>query len=118
MLMIKTTVAPKGVWEGLIADEAALICTSYVLVEMFALLQSRLGLTAVRAFQEAVVALLQVEWVEAQRHQRSVAALLIANRRQLSLVDCASIDAMRLAGLTTVFAFDRHFAEQGFPCLP
>ena len=108
----------KIAWEGLIADEVDLICTSTVLVETFALLQSRLGLAAVRAFQATVVPLLQVAWIEAQSHQRSVSALLIAGRRQLSLVDCASFDAMRTSGLTTVFAFDHHFTEQGFTCLP
>ena len=39
-------------------------------------------------------------------------------RRQLSLVDCASFDIMRRLGLRDVFAFDPHFAEQGFRCLP
>jgi uncharacterized protein len=108
----------RSMWGNLLADEAQLTCTSYVLVETFALLQSRLGLAAVRAFQDIVVPLLHVNWMEAQSHQRSVAALLIAGRRQLSLVDCASFDAMRSGGLTTAFTFDRHFAEQGFQCLP
>jgi predicted nucleic acid-binding protein len=105
-------------WQALVADGSALVCTSYVLVETFALLQSRLGLAAVRAFQDDVVPLLQVEWIDAERHQRSVAALLVAGRRQLSLVDCASFDTMRSAGLTQAFTFDRHFAEQGFDCVP
>jgi predicted nucleic acid-binding protein len=108
----------RAVWEKLVTDEANLICTSYVLVETFALLQSRLGMAAVRTFQDDVVPLLEIEWLEAQSHQRSVAALLIAGRRQLSLVDCASFDAMRTRGLTTAFTFDHHFAEQGFTCLP
>ncbi len=47
-----------------------------------------------------------------------MATLLIAARRQLSLVDCASFDAMRRLGITTVFTFDKHFAEQGFAQVP
>ncbi len=94
------------------------MCTSYVLVEAFALIQHRLGIGAVRAFQETIVPLLQVEWIDAPLHQRAVAALLTAGRRQLSLVDCASFEAMRSLGITTAFTFDRHFAEQGFSCLP
>jgi predicted nucleic acid-binding protein len=105
-------------WQALIADGSALVCTSYVLVETFALLQSRLGLAAVRAFQDDVVPLLQVKWIDAESHQRSVASLLVAGRRQLSLVDCASFDAMRNVGLTTAFTFDHHFGEQGFDSLP
>lgn len=108
----------RAAWEQLVVGEDSLLCTNYILVETFALLQSRLGLAAVRAFQDDVVPLLRIEWLEAQGHQRSVAALLIAGRRQLSLVDCASFDAMRLLGLTTAFTFDRHFAEQGFQCVP
>ena len=108
----------RGAWEGLIASEAGLICTSYILIEAFALLQNRLGLAAVRTFQEDIVPILQVEWMDAQAHNRSVAALLIAGRRQLSLVDCASFDAMRTLGLTLAFTFDHHFAEQDFQAIP
>ena len=108
----------RAIWEELVAGEAGLVCTSYVLVETFALLQSRLGIAAVRTFQDDVVPLLNIEWLEVQHHQRSVAALLVAGRRQLSLVDCASFDTMRTLGLTTAFTFDRHFAEQGFRCVP
>jgi uncharacterized protein len=108
----------RSAWEELVSGEAGLVCTSYILVETFALLQSRLGMAAVRTFQDDVVPLLHIEWLEAKRHQRSVAALIIAGRRQLSLVDCASFDTMRTLGLTTAFTFDRHFAEQGFNCVP
>ena len=38
--------------------------------------------------------------------------------RQLSLVDCTSFVVMRQIGIDDVFAFDRHFAEQGFTVLP
>jgi predicted nucleic acid-binding protein len=102
----------------LLAEDETLTCTSYVLVEVFALVQHRLGMAAVRTLQDDFVPLLQIEWLDAESHARSVSALLTANRRQLSLVDSASFDAMRAAGLTTAFTFDRHFAEQGFQCRP
>jgi uncharacterized protein len=110
--------AAYAVWERLLGQDEPLVCTSYVLVETFALLQHRLGLAAVRAFHEDVQPLLHIEWVDAARHGRSVAALLTAGRRQLSLVDCASFEAMRRLALTNAFAFDQHFVEQGFTCLP
>jgi len=87
--------AAKAAWEDLISRDEDLVCTNYVLVETFALAQSRLGMEAVRVFQDDVAPLLRVEWVDAQSHASSVAALLTAARRQLSLVDCASFDAMR-----------------------
>jgi uncharacterized protein len=44
-------------------------------------------------------------------------AVLTAHRRHLSLVDCVSFAAMHQFGLSAVFAFDNHFAEQGFTIL-
>jgi predicted nucleic acid-binding protein len=105
-------------WESLISNGTDLVCTNYVLVETFALVQNRLGIEAVRTLQEDIVPLLQIEWIDPQSHNRGVAALLTAARRQLSLVDCASFDTMRRLGITTAFAFDRHFAEQGFSHIP
>ena len=107
-------VAAKRSWERMLRQEETLVCTSYVLVETFALLQNRLGMAAVRAFQETIVPLVQVEWVDFGIHRAGISALLTANRRQLSLVDCVSFEVMRSLGLTTAFAFDPHFTEQGF----
>ena len=42
----------------------------------------------------------------------------LAGRRGLSLVDCVSFAVMARAGLRQAFAFDDHFAERGFSCLP
>jgi predicted nucleic acid-binding protein len=48
----------------------------------------------------------------------AMSALLAANRRTLSLVDCTSFEIMRESGLDTVFTFDAHFSEQGFKVIP
>lgn len=53
-----------------------------------------------------------------ENHGVAVTALLTAGKRQLSLVDCSSFEAMRRLGITSAFAFDRHFAEQGFEQVP
>lgn len=105
-------------WKALITAGADLICTNYIMVEAFALVQNRLGMDAVRAFHDDLAPWLQIEWMDAQQHARSVAALLIAGRRKLSLVDCSSFEVMRSSGIDEVFTFDHHFAEQGFHCLP
>jgi predicted nucleic acid-binding protein len=107
----------KQVWERLIGEDAFLICTNYVLVETITLIQRRLGMSFAKAFQENVTPFLLVEWVDESLHLAGVAALLTANRRQLSLVDCISFETARRLGLGTVFAFDQHFVEQGFTCL-
>jgi predicted nucleic acid-binding protein len=73
---------------------------------------------ALRCFQEDIMPLCQVHWVSPNLHAAALSALLAADRRRLSLVDCTSFEIMRRLGLRTVFAFDCHFAEQGFTCLP
>ncbi len=103
-------------WTALLsADTPALLLTSsYVLVESFALTQSRLGLDAVRALHEDILPVVSVHWVLEQDHAAAVSALLTANRRRLSLVDCCSFQIMRRLGVRQALAFDRHFAEHGF----
>ncbi len=106
------------IWEKLLKDQAALVCSSYVLVETFALVQRRLGMKAVRVLDEDILPLVKVEWIGEDIHQQAVSAVLVANRRNLSLVDCASFAVMRRLGIREVFTFDKHFLEQGFETLP
>ena len=105
-------------WIELPARREELIYTNYVLVETFALVQRRLGMEAVRTLQEDLIPILRIEWVDETRHLAGVNALLSASRRQISLVDCVSFEAMRRLGLKMALAFDRHFGEQGFGLLP
>jgi uncharacterized protein len=101
-------------FRSLLESDEPLVTTSYVFVETMALLRHRFGLGAVRGFQDAVAPVLTVVWVDADLHGEGVAALLTANRRELSLVDCVSFACMRRRGLTRAFHFDRHFRDQGF----
>jgi predicted nucleic acid-binding protein len=105
-------------WEGLVSGEDLLFTSNYVMVETLALLQSRLGVEAVRAFQDAAAPLLRVLWVDRGVHREAVTAVLTAGRGNLSLVDCSSFALMRRHGLDTAFAFDGHFPEQGFGAVP
>jgi uncharacterized protein len=105
--------AKKG-WMELLKREDTLITSNYVLIESIALLQNRLGLGAVRGFQEDILPLVHIEFVVIETHQSGISALLSASRRSLSLVDCVSFEVMRTLGIKTAFAFDRHFKEQGF----
>lgn len=108
----------KETWQTVVSTDEALFCSNYILVETFALLQKRLGMQAVRVFQEDIVPLVAVLWLDVELHAQAVQAMLVAGRKELSLVDCSSFTVMRKAGIGTVFAFDRHFAEQGFTCIP
>ena len=101
-------------WRQLVEGDEPLVATNYVLVETLALAQRRLGLDAVRLLVRDIVPLLDIDWVGEDAHAAAVAVLVAANRRSLSLVDCASFETMRRRGVTQAFAFDQHFVEQGF----
>ena len=101
-------------WTDLLKAVHALVTSNYILVETFALLQNRLGIEAIRAFHDDILPLIAIEFVASGTHRSGVAALLSASRRNLSLVDCVSFEVMRTSGINTVFAFDKHFKEQGF----
>ena len=105
-------------WERLLETDTSFRTTNYVLVETAALLQSRIGMEGLRLFAADVIPALDIIWVEAGMHLSAQHALLVASRRDLSLVDCVSFEAMRRYRIDNVFCFDVHFAQQGFEVLP
>ncbi len=105
-------------WMDILTSEEDLVTTNYVLVETCALVQNRLGMTAIKVFQEDVVPVLRIEWINKDVHHAAMGIMLAAGRKKLSLVDCVSFETMRLLGVTTAFTLDKHFKEQGFICRP
>jgi uncharacterized protein len=105
-------------WINILKSEECLITTNYVLVETCALVQNRLSMDAIKAFQDDIVPVLRIEWIDKTVHQAAVCVMLSAARRKLSLVDCVSFEIMKILGVTTAFTLDKHFKEQGFICLP
>jgi predicted nucleic acid-binding protein len=110
--------ATAEIWQNILTSTETLVTTNYVLVETSALVQNRLGMAAVKVFQEDIAPVLQIEWIDNTVHHAAVGIMLAAERKKLSLVDCVSFETMRLLGVTTAFTLDRHFKEQGFICLP
>lgn len=108
----------KKAWGEMLSSGSALVTSNYILVETFALVQNRLGLQAIRTFQEDIVPLLSIRWVDSAIHSAATGTLLAANRKKLSLVDCISFEVMRLTSIKCAFTFDNHFKEQGFDCIP
>lgn len=107
----------RQIWQQLLRADHTLMTSNYVLLETTALVQNRLGMAAMADFQDLFVPLTDVVWIDQEAHLAGVAALLISNRRELSLVDCISFEVCRRLGIREVFAFDRHFQEQGFTLL-
>jgi uncharacterized protein len=104
----------KRAWKKTLEEESTVVTSNYILVEIFVLLQSRLGMEAVRRFQENVVPILQVEFITPDTHRAGMAALFLAFRRGLSLVVCVSFELIRELGIKIALTFDSHFKEQGF----
>lgn len=102
------------VWQQLINRDAIISCTNYILVESLAIIQNRWGMEAVNQFQQAIIPLLQTVWVDETLHAVGTSAMLTANKRRLSLVDCISFEVARMLDVDAVFAYDQHFREQGF----
>ena len=104
----------KEKWIRILDAGENLVCSNYVLLETCALIQNRLGMEALKAFQKDVAPVIDIIWVNEKIHEIGINAVLAANRRQLSLVDCVSFAVMRHLSADKAFAFDSHFPGQGF----
>jgi uncharacterized protein len=103
-----------AIWKRLLTEEERLVTSSYVVVESCALIQSRLGMKALRTFHDDVLPVIETYWIAEDEHRGAMDAVIVANRRNLSLVDCSSFIVMRRLTLRAVFAFDPDFEQQGF----
>jgi predicted nucleic acid-binding protein len=101
-------------WRRAEAERLSVVTSNYVVLEACAVLQRRLGVPALRKLVREILGPVALEWVTRDDHERAVEALLVADRRQLSIVDCTSFEVMRRLDAHECLAFDRHFAEQGF----
>ena len=108
----------KSAWGELLEQRTPLVTSSYVMEETLAILQHRMGLDAVRVFHYDVYPVLTIEWVGGGLHEKGIGGVLVARRRDLSLVDCVSFEVMRQRGIRKAFAFDKHFEEQAFDVIP
>jgi predicted nucleic acid-binding protein len=106
--------AARRTWLKCLGGTDTLVCHNYVLVETSAVLGRKIGMEAISTFERDVVPVLRLVWVSRDIHEAAVGAQLAAGRRGLSLVDCASFEIMRRAGIGTAFAFDPHFGEFGY----
>jgi predicted nucleic acid-binding protein len=101
-----------------LGQDALLVSSNYVILETIALIQRRLGMVAARRFCLEMMPFFGLYWVDEEVHAAALGTLLAVGSRDLSLVDCTSFELMRRTGVDTAFAFDHHFAEQTFKCLP
>ena len=108
----------RGAAPSMQTDGASLVTSSFVVLETITLLQSRIGVAAVRIFHRDVLPLLDVVVVDEGQLHRALAALLASSHRRVSLTDWSSFTLMRDRGIGRAFAFDEDFARQGFELVP
>ena len=120
-LLVRTDASHTAVrtaFARLLRDGRPLWTTSFVIVETMALLQHRIGLAAARDFDEQVLPVVHVRWVDEPLYRLGTDRLWREDRRHLSLVDSVSFEFMRTEGITAALAVDPHFREAGFDVLP
>ncbi len=103
---------------ALAEEGAALVTTSYVLVEAGALVRRRLGAEVFSALGEVVRRSLDVIWVDEGLHLRAWAAAEGGGRRGPSLVDWVGFLAIEEEGIEAALAVDAHFAGRGVTVMP
>ncbi len=100
----KNHLVAKTAWAEWLRNGTVFVTHNYVLLEITALLQNRLGVAAVRALYEEVTPLLQIEWVTADKNiaQPSAKFSGTENRHWLTV-----LETMRNRGLRTAFCFEK-----------
>ena len=101
-------------WQSYAADQCVLWTNDYVRLESCSLIQRRLGAAALEDFHDKVLPVARVIIVGEDGFERVFSQWRAARRRKLSLVDLTSFDCMRRQAISRAFAFDHHFAEEGF----
>ncbi len=99
-------------------EKAALVTTSYVLVETGALVKRRLGVAAFRSLGQAVEQAMDVLWVDEELHNRAWEEASRGGKQGPSLVDCVGFLAMRARAIDTALSLDDHFRKAGFELVP
>jgi uncharacterized protein len=110
--------AVAAAWTRLVAARRPLVTSNYVLLETTALLQRRIGLAAVHDLDDHLAPLLAVRWITEDLHRRAVRRLRRTDRREVSLVDCASFELMEAEAIRDALALDDDFAREGFRLVP
>jgi predicted nucleic acid-binding protein len=105
-------------WAEILSSDTSIFSSNYVILETTTLLQHRFGIESLRLFERDILPIIILVWVDESIHKQGMSALLTANRRNLSLVDCTSFEIIRQIGVDNVFTFDPHFHEQGFSVIP
>jgi uncharacterized protein len=109
-----------GVAGALSAGDRPVVTTTYVLVELCALMVGRLSHSHATRAGTFIRTSPDITLVHPDLADESAAWRLFVERsdKRYSLTDCVSFVIMRRLKLTTALALDRHFAQEGFDLVP
>lgn len=102
------------IYSTLLNEREPIFTSNYILLETIVILNNRIGMDAVRLFNNDIVPILKVHWVDETLHNLCINNLIIANRKKVSLVDYTGFEIMKQLNINKVFTFDYHFKEVGF----
>ena len=100
-------------WAGWLDQPVQFVTSNYVLLESIALIQHRLGMQAVREFREDLMPVLRLHWIDVELHALALKMVMAIGQRDFSLVDATNVELMHRLGARVIFAFDRHYPNQG-----
>jgi predicted nucleic acid-binding protein len=98
---------------AILDSDEPMLTHNYVVLESFALLQARLGVSIAAKFAKDCEHF-KLDWVDRELHRAAVRELEKSGKRQLSLVDHISFLVMSHHHVQTAFAFDSDFVSRGF----
>lgn len=104
-------------YRALVAGDAELWITSYVLVEFGALVHHRLGFEPLSTFLESTQGVYETVWIDSGLHAEAWSELLSRRGSGLNFVDWTTAVAARLLG-AHIFTFDTGFAREGATVIP
>ena len=93
---------------------AELVTHAFVVVEAAALVGHRLPWPATERLLDGILAVVDVEPVNADLYAAAVTAYRQSESARISLVDRASFALMRSLGIRRAFAYDDDFVQEGF----
>jgi predicted nucleic acid-binding protein len=99
-------------------DSGYRLCiTSYILVEVSALVHRRLGFGPLRSFVQSIENVWEILWIDRLSHEEAWKRMIDRDGSQLSFVDWSTIV---IAGNTrsSIFAFDQDFRREGLLVIP
>lgn len=102
------------IYSTLLNERRHIFTSNYILLETIVILNNRIGIDAVRLFNNDIIPIFKVHFVDETLQNLCINNLIIANRKNVSLVDYTSFEIMKQLNINKVFTFDCHFKEMGF----